>query len=113
MSECSSDHDSVLPLSGHTAIPATDKPLVTPMVPQLLAITISSNPPADHGFRAWQYDHQYDALQRELRLCTAEADALLADRPLSASNRSKDIVLRERIRELLHEQDVLNEVYER
>ena len=78
------------------------------MVPKILA-----DPPADHGFRAWQYDHQYDALQRELRLCTAEADALLADRPLSASNRSKDIVLRERIRELLHEQDVLNEVYER
>jgi hypothetical protein len=44
---------------------------------------------------------------------TAETDALLAYRPLNASNRSKDIVLRERIRELLHEQDVLNEVYEK
>jgi hypothetical protein len=106
ISDCSLEHDSV-PTSDEQR--ATANSLNNPSS----AATTSPDRPVDHGFRSWQYDHQYGALDRELRLCTAETDALLAYRPLSASNRSKDIVLRERIRELLHEQDVLNEVYEK
>ena len=106
ISDCSPEHNSV---------PTSDEQRVTDHSPNNLssATSTSADRPVDHGFRAWQYDHQYSTLDRELRLRTAEADVLLADRPLSASNRSKDIVLRERIRELLHEQDVLNELYER
>ena len=115
---CSREQEPVSPLRVYVTAPSSDKQRVTLIGPDssLPALTISHGPAVDHGFRgfrAWQYDHQYSALERELHLCTAEADALLSERPLSATNRSKDIVLRERIRELLHEQDVLNEVYER